>query len=90
MIYFSVLLYRSNACWMGCRKVENKAPFVSVFCIQRNSLIYNINLFLLYNTSKLFLGTAIVNFGEAQKVKILFFKKLLLVVAQSITAFVRV
>ena len=75
---------------MGCRKVENKAPFVSVFCIQRNSLIYNINLFLLYNTSELFLGTAIVNFGEAQKVKILFFKKLLLVVAQSITAFVRV
>lgn len=75
---------------MGCRKVENKAPFVSVFCIQRNSLIYNINLFLLYNTSELFLGTAIVNFGEAQKVKILFLKKLLLVMAQSITTFVRV
>lgn len=54
------------------------APFVSVFCIQRNSLIYNINLFLLYNTSKLFLGTALVNFGEAQKVKFLFFKKIII------------
>ena len=42
-----------------------------------NSLIYNINLFLLYNTSKLFWGKALVILGEAQKAKFLFFKKLL-------------
>lgn len=76
---------------MGCRKVENKAPFVSVFyCIQINSLIYNINLFLLYNTSKLFWGKALVILGDTQKAKFLIKKKLLLVMAQSITTFVRV